>query len=1664
MLSDAARRPSTSRGLPRLASALAAVTALGAVPFVLAIPVAQAAPGDPSVVAVGSGSYAAAPPASLDANHSPTVSATVDQALFIDSSQDGRPVPTNAWWTDLVVSRYSGNLWADPLVNANSATGTTVHYPTRWNADGTAMRLEQPLVVGGTVTVQPAPSDVVLADFDSATGANGWTATGDAFTVLPSAGTNAGQSPVAGFLGTGLANSFTDARGDGATGTLTSPTFTVDRAAAGLMVGGGDHPGAEEVQLVVDGQVVASATGENSETLRWVTWDLSAHAGRQAQVRVVDTLQAGWAHVLVDQVVLTDDVDGLATRFDPAFRAESAEALRWGDQNVSWRMQQTGGSQHVDVSASRGMPYTWFEYTDMAPRLTLAPGAVVTGADGRPVTFPLTTDRFAVTQGGATFGVHVPAGTTFFCAGDVLTAETDVAHLVVSAVPASGATLDDLHRTAFAVPRDVSMESVYDQAAGTVSETWTVEAEALEGTNTATVQGWLPHHHVETTHDLQFAPFGYATPRGPMQVTVGDRPWTVTYPFTGITPTAALPDAAEYDPERMRRYVAEYAERTTYGGDTYWGGKDLQQYAEYMLIAQQIGDTEAFTSLQSTLRTALTDWYTYTPGETEHYFARYDTWKALVGFGDSYGSYQFTDNHFHYGYFTLATALLGLTDPEFTEQYGDMATLVAKQYANWDREDADFPYQRTFDTFEGHSYAGGYSSPGGNNQESSSEAIQSWAGLYLLGTVLGDAEMQAEGAMGYVTERASVRQYWLDAVGSPAATDPQGPSTFPEAFDHTTVGILFDSGPTFANYFSGDPAWTYGIQWLPTAPWLNYLGWDPAFSRSRLADLFALRPAALAAGVPGDVAGRLQAAAKSWHGVGTYGTTVITLDRAAAIGDVQNAVRTAYLHDPAYVTARTADNPLYDAGADRLLVTVAADGTLGFPADVWTPGSLPTALTPIAPPAGDPDADPRTWGPAWPLFSRLSTDYAADPAVAEALYAYDAGDYRAGEDTAQAAAVYSRIGDALGNVLLGYLAQADPAQYVDIADALWEAQDPVATSQSMAGIVYWNALSNLGTGPETLDRHTGAPLSQVYRAADGTYTYVVHNPTDTERAYPVHEGTGAAAREVGTIRVPAHTTVRHHLDAALDHVEVTTADAVRTVQPGSSVAFTATGIDQYGATIALDEVRWEVSGGGTISAAGVFTATTEADPVTVTATSGGTTQAYTLRVAPAPVLTTLTVTPGWQQVVTGQDLELTATGRDQYGDPMAAEDLTWSATAPGTVTGGRFTAGATGSGFVTATAANGATGSAVLAVVAPLADVAQGRPVTASSELGGNTAALVTDGRGDTRWESVHGSDEEWLQIDLGAEHDVRRVHVDWEGAAAGSYELSVSNDPDGGAAAVQTVTKTDAGDDDLVVAATGRYVRITGLTRLTAYGYSAYGVEVYGTPSAAAVTPTTVLVGPPASTVLPGATTQLAAYAFDAAGNGGPLTAATPVTWTATAGQVDATGRVTAPASGSATVTATVGGVAGTATVDVRAQAAPPAPEPVLHNVALDRPVTASSVEWEGTPLQDAVDGRHTTRWSSAWGSDDEWIEVDLGQVTPISRVTTDWEAAHATSFRIQVRDSVDAPWQQVGPDRTGSVGETAHDVAASARYLRVQGLTRATGYGYSLWELGVWSPVTAG
>ncbi len=151
-------------------------------------------------------------------------------------------------------------------------------------------------------------SDIVLADFEGRDYGS-WQATGSAFGVAPAEGTLPGQMAVTGFKGHGLANSFVG--GDDTQGTLTSPDFTINRKFLAFLIGGGGWEGKTCMNLIVEGRIVRTAVGPNvipggSEALAPNSWDLQKLQGRTAHIEIVDHATGGWAHINVDQIVLTD--------------------------------------------------------------------------------------------------------------------------------------------------------------------------------------------------------------------------------------------------------------------------------------------------------------------------------------------------------------------------------------------------------------------------------------------------------------------------------------------------------------------------------------------------------------------------------------------------------------------------------------------------------------------------------------------------------------------------------------------------------------------------------------------------------------------------------------------------------------------------------------------------------------------------------------------------------------------------------------------------------------------------------------------------------------------------------------------------------------------------------------------------------------------------------------------------------------------------------------------------------------------------------------------------------------------------------------------------------------------------------------------------------------
>lgn len=169
-----------------------------------------------------------------------------------------------------------------------------------YSLGGTATFSNVTITEFGSVVQRPAR---LIADFEGSTWGAGWTATGSFASAAPTAASLPGQ------VGAKVADTYVGG-GDPATGTITSPSFTIDRNHLHFSIAGGNHPlgvgPATSVQLLVGGQPVLTSTGDNSSTLRHVEWDVTAYAGQAAQFQILDDATGTWGHLMVDQVVLSD--------------------------------------------------------------------------------------------------------------------------------------------------------------------------------------------------------------------------------------------------------------------------------------------------------------------------------------------------------------------------------------------------------------------------------------------------------------------------------------------------------------------------------------------------------------------------------------------------------------------------------------------------------------------------------------------------------------------------------------------------------------------------------------------------------------------------------------------------------------------------------------------------------------------------------------------------------------------------------------------------------------------------------------------------------------------------------------------------------------------------------------------------------------------------------------------------------------------------------------------------------------------------------------------------------------------------------------------------------------------------------------------------------------
>ncbi|MCB0911787.1 MAG: hypothetical protein KDB60_09250 [Propionibacteriaceae bacterium] len=278
--------------------------------------------------------------------------------------------------------------------------------------------------------------------------------------------------------------------------------------------------------------------------------------------------------------------------------------------------------------------------------------------------------------------------------------------------------------------------------------------------------------------------------------------------------------------ELTRQLDADIASLPDFPADTYFGGKALQRVAMLLVVADGLGLDDRASKLAGTLSDQLTTWTDPEGCATRDAFCfGYDpASKGVIGHTAAFGSDEYNDHHFHYGYFLYAAGVLADYDHSAASRLAPVMNLLAADIGSAGNE--YFPDRRNFDAYAAHSWASGTAPfADGNNQESVSEAVNAYAGLALWAEAIGYQPLADEADWMLSLEAHSSATEWLNP-------DLSGFS----GYAHRIVSLNWGGKRDYATWFSPEPAAKLGILLLPMSPTSTYLGGDPDAIRANVAE------------------------------------------------------------------------------------------------------------------------------------------------------------------------------------------------------------------------------------------------------------------------------------------------------------------------------------------------------------------------------------------------------------------------------------------------------------------------------------------------------------------------------------------------------------------------------------------------------------------------------------------------------------------------------------------------------------------------------------------------------------------------------------------------------------------------------------------------------------
>ncbi len=514
-----------------------------------------------------------------------------------------------------------------------------------------------------------------------------------------------------------------------------------------------------------------------------------------------------------------------------AFEPGPAKLAKTGDWSIDISFAR--GADDMLVTVAHGNPYAFIQISrgDLRLRLPAAGERFDNGADARVL---------ALRVKGKSYALFGPTGTRWESVSAtewIARLPADKRYLSAAVLPDDKAdTLALLTRHAYAFVQDTRVDWRYDAPASQIETTFKTSTQLMEGADNGPLYGLYPHHWFKNPAvDGQLGP-AYDTVRGKVRLLAAAQ-FKTRHAYAGFVPywpgvaesarKAELTDLMKADQRNARRMMLPE------GFSAYWQGKGLQRIAKLMDVVEQQGDMQARDQLLAMIKKRMEEWFSGT--DSKRYFFVDKSLGAVASYPDEFFAIaEINDHHFWYGYWIRTAAEIALRDPAWIakDQWGPMVELLIADIATAERGRADFPFLRNFDPYEGHSWANGLGGVGeygvhGNNQESSSESINAWAGLILWGELTGNRELRDLGMYLYATESQAINHYWFDVHGLVLAPE----------YKNVDVAQLFGGKYIHNTWWTDDPRQATGINLLPITTASTYFGQHPDYVRRNLGAL-----------------------------------------------------------------------------------------------------------------------------------------------------------------------------------------------------------------------------------------------------------------------------------------------------------------------------------------------------------------------------------------------------------------------------------------------------------------------------------------------------------------------------------------------------------------------------------------------------------------------------------------------------------------------------------------------------------------------------------------------------------------------------------------------------------------------------------------------------------